>query len=610
MKSLQSWLNKRISDHIKKSAEINVQHRPISELLDQVEIEHGKDARDHLVKTLFRKLGDTTKIYLKHDKPEKSLLSYESYLTDPVFKKKALEESPSNFHRHLMDSEIKSAWKKVAKAIKNLSLKDLGKSKDLDKSESLTKTVEDKDWNRIKRSHSKDASLHVDHKEHLINNPAPADYKQIFTHPVDIESKSSGDITSGISAKMVHDTDFPNHDQNTYMSKPYHKKIESATKTWVKKPILGWATMATKALFNAGNIGHLAEDVSVHEHEGIPMTVHKFAEHHSDLTSPGQKPEVDPLEKQQIATMDYLTGNNDRHFGNLLVSDFGTPRGFHLIKAIDHERNFQYAKLLDRNPAAVTNYGLSQHESPYAHMKRSALGALKSPNIGHSELAQWWDEHGHNIRDKFNKQVEMIQDPETRQHTTDNFVHRWNHMNNWAKAALAGEIDDSSPNDFHNAFKGTRIIKPQSARITKKTIRDHLSQNKTDALSSLSDIINKKDKLSPEQWRTMKDTMDSIIKDMSPEEMTSFYRHAMENPHLNTEKMRKNPEINPKQVILRHIADPVEWQNNNPVYKTDHIKAMRDFVDQLPEGEKKDMLTYWRDHFNRLLEETNQGRAA
>ena len=87
---------------------------------------------------------------------------------------------------------------------------------------------------------------------------------------------------NGISAKMVHEIedDASPHDPNIYMAKPYHKKIESGTKSWVKHPILGWATMATKALFNAGKIGHLCEDVSAHEHEGVPLTVHKFAHGH------------------------------------------------------------------------------------------------------------------------------------------------------------------------------------------------------------------------------------------------------------------------------------------------------------------------------------------
>ena len=114
-------------------------------------------------------------------------------------------------------------------------------------------------------------------------------------------------------------------------------------------------------------------------------------------------------------------------------------------------------------------------------------------------------------------------------------------------------------------------------------------------MQSLSDIINKR-RLTPNQHVAVRDTMEAVIDKMSPQDMVSFYKHAMENPHYNTAKIRKEADLDPKQKILRHIRD-----NEKP----EHLKVMADMIDSLPE-EKQHMLKYWGKEFKRILADKSQ----
>jgi hypothetical protein len=408
-------------------------------------------------------------------------------------------------------------------------------------------------------------------------------------------------MTSGISAKMVHAiprSGVPG-DEEKFMAKPYHKKIETRTKGWVKKPIMGWATMATKALFNAGKIGHLAEDVAVHEHEGTPLTVHKFAEGHVDMTSPSANHllrNVNPIHAQQIGVMDFLTNNVDRHHGNLMIGhdNSGDANYENKLLAIDHERNFQYAKSLQESKPYRDIE--SKYDSPLAHIRESSLGGAAKNFDGYQELQDWWHENSGNIQQEFSNQLKHIKDPSLREHLSTNFHNRWNAMNDWAT-----NIDDPwDKESLHRDFRKVRNTKQYEPRLTGKSIRSHLSKRPEEAMHTLVDIINKKDKVTDNQWQSLKSTMQEIVGKMSPHEMSKFYLDAMQNPNYNTKNVRQHNELNPKQVILNHLSEPKDWQNGRPVYKQDHLRAMVDAIDSIPH-EDKQQLYHWRNHFANLL---------
>ena len=225
--------------------------------------------------------GITPAIFKRCITPGSSAVQFvEGYRKSQDFRTKILDSMPSGFHRHLLSKCVDEFSAKLGYILFDLTLSD------------LQKKVKEKDWNRVAGKNDADAHLTVDHKPHLEKFPVHPEYSKMLNS--DKSYKGHKLEENGISAKMVHEIN-GYHDESgdwvstpqtegLFMSKPYHKKIESATKSWVKNPILGWATMATKGLFNAGGIGDLAEDVTAHEHEGVPLTVHKFAHDHQMIS--------------------------------------------------------------------------------------------------------------------------------------------------------------------------------------------------------------------------------------------------------------------------------------------------------------------------------------
>jgi hypothetical protein len=561
----------------------------LSAFFQQVERDHGRDARANLAKDLISEvMGIATPYISERPDHEHTALRYERFMKDPDFANSIKKKLPSEWHKQHVTTEAKAAYRHMLKKLSSISKHE------------LSKAVTEKDWNRIGKANNSDAQLLVGHSAHMKDFPVNKKYEKLLKDPKQIKGLGRN-MTSGISAKMVHaipKSGVPG-DEDKFMAKPYHKKIESATKGWVKKPIMGWATIATKALFNAGKIGHLAEDVAVHEHEGTPLTVHKFAQGYQDMTSSSSSNlvrHVNPLDAQQIGVIDFLTNNVDRHYGNLMVGrdDRGDATHENKLLAIDHERNFQYAKSLQESKP-FRNIE-SKYDSPLAHIRESALKHASRHFDGYHELQDWWTNNKSDIQTEFAKHVQHIKDPSLREHISTNFHNRWNAMNDWA-ANLEDPWDKES---LHRDFRKVRNVKQQEPRLTGKSIRSHLSKRPEEAMHTLVDIINKKDKLTDSQWQSLKSTMQEIVGKMSPHEMSKFYLSAMQNPNYNTKKIRQHNELNPKQVILNHLSEAQDWHNGRPVYKQDHLRAMVDAIDSIPH-EDKQQLYHWRNHFANLL---------
>jgi len=286
------------------------------------------------------------------------------------------------------------------------------------------------DFEKLKDSSHKEGPEAVDHTSHAKRAKPDSRYVEFLN---DGKVKKSLGRQGGISAKLVHKVEHEEgHD--TYMIKPYHKKIESKTRTYVKHPILGWATMANRNLYKAGGIGHLCEDVSVHEHDGLPMTVHKFAKGLSetmrghDLSKlPHNKAMACALQAKQIAIMDFLSNNLDRHGGNLLYGD-----GKFL--AIDHERSFQY-----HGSQSLNNI------SSYVSQNTALKSALYNEKYSFKDdwgdkLSTWWDKNGGKIKSAFEKELKHIKDETIREHVEANFMKRW------------GYVDDMVRNSYTDLF--------------------------------------------------------------------------------------------------------------------------------------------------------------
>jgi len=519
----------------------------------------------------------------------------EEYNASSSFRQQKLAELPSNFHRTLLAKSVGEFSVQVGYILSDLTMHD------------LEKKVRTKDWNRVANKNDADAHLTVDHKQHLEKFPAPPDYTKILSS--DTVHKPHKLDENGISAKMVHQSG----ENDIYMAKPYHKKIESATKRWVKNPILGWATMATKALFDAGGIGHLSEDVSTHEHDGVPLTVRKFAPDHKSIgqliSSRGSRnieAHVDPLDVHKIAVMDYLANNLDRHNGNLMIGNWTTPRGTNPLLAIDHERNFQYhRKLGDLHWKQSDTHDISK-ETPMSYLHSSSLDHALRPNRNawhsHEDLVDWWKQHGQKIRDEMDAQVQSIKDESVRKHVRDNFHDRWHKMNDWASNVSADPNDDAmwQESSLDDRFSPGRIIPQERPCVTAKQLRS-LPKNKKDALFAISDIVNKKGRLTMNQRSLLHGAIKKIMTDMTPEEAGDIFRSVVENPHMSTKVIRSEPDIDVKNQMLRHFSER-NWSAGEPTFKYEHMKSIADAIDQLPD-DKKEILSHWGEHFRRLMNE-------
>jgi hypothetical protein len=537
------------------------------------------------------------------------------YLSVPGYRQEKLDEQPSNFHRQLLEKSVYEFGTWAASALKNLTLSDVTP-------EDLTKAVMKKDWNRITKKNNPEAEMTVPAKPHITQFPVHPEHAKMLNDK-NLEMAGHKLDKNGISAKMVHELDSGDEGPTIYMAKPYHKNIESATKSWVKNPILGWATMATKALFNAGGIGDKCEDVTAHEHEGVPLTVHRFAHdyimgahpRHSNIIHQANRGSSqyspDPVDIHKIGVMDYLTNNLDRHNGNILVRNHSDENGYHPPLAIDHERNMQYSKILREGPQIYrprkdfsTEPAYQAKETPFTYIVHSALSNLHHKDVwsSHENLVDWWSKHGQKIKDEMESQVGNIKDEAIRTHVRDNFNNRWHQMNNWNNAMKADPDGDNMYDikSLHHAFADTRNLQMNRPRITSAQLKA-LPKNKTDALVAIADMVTKKGNITPKQRSLLQSAIHRTLDQMTPEEAGEAFRSLADNPYLDTKAIKNEPAVDPRRQMLEFFSAP-KWENNEPVRKFGHMDAIANAIDTL-EPHKKEILKWWANHFRQLMSE-------
>jgi hypothetical protein len=426
--------------------------------------------------------------------------------------------------------------------------------------EDLEKAAHPNELRKLKNKTDPKAPDLVDTTNHAQQTPDP-NYVNFLNHP-----KIQRGLTNieGISAKMVHKVG-----DDTFMAKPYHKKVESATKGMNPLPISGWSTMATKNLFHAAGIGHLCEDVSFHEHSGIPMTVHKFAHDAENIFSPIFKHIRSPNNEAQarkIAVMDFLTNNLDRHVGNVMLY---SPDGnnFNLL-AIDHERGFQY------------NRGFGKEgvfEKPASYFR--GISGLRHAAIAPREMNEeefmpegqttkdWWRANKDNVLNSFNKDIESIKDPHTKNHIKMNFMERWNWMN---------EHSDPDHYDlFDNIAEPVRMLKERRPKTDYKAIIRNLPQAPHEAVRAIDSLFGQK--LTPATKETLVDLWNEQIGKMSGQEISDYHDHI-----VNTSK-----HPHPKGAY---------WSLMNGLVENNNRQGMLHLVQN-----NKITLPYWKEKFEEAL---------
>lgn len=485
-----------------------------------------------------------------------------TFLTRQDARDKVKDLTKSDIIFRLVSQSIQRSWMNVIAKARHTSASD------------LEKAVDPKSWKRVAGAHNDNHSEIVDHSFHLREKPAPQAYAEVLGNPK--HKMKPVKINNGITAKMVHEApEGKAHDGSLMgnaiiMAKPYHKNIESATRSWVKHPITGWATMATKGLFDASGIGHLAEDVYAHQHEGVPLTVHKFAPNMREVSDANSSNElhnytIDPNDTMKIGVMDFLTNNLDRHMGNLLVSsDPGDTdeRGYNKIMAIDHERNFQYDKTSKTHHAWATprryeggnqprwqdrELGLRASrkdneniEAPNDYMEHGrATGSIL--NIPHNkphylgDLAEWWHKHSPNVKQEFLRHLGAVQDEGLRRHLHDNFMNRASYMDNWAKNGLESdelyELNELDSVDREGKPRGVSNSKLHALPVsTGRRMVDKADLSKPGpTLDGLAKWVTHY-KASSKHWNAAQQLLGHVVEKMTPEQLVQGYQHMSANP--------------------------------------------------------------------------------
>ena len=309
----------------------------------------------------------------------------------------------------------------------------------------------------------------VDQDPHQSSHPLPDEllplYSDTTVYP-EIDSAKSGNST-----KTIHDFPIDGQEQRV-MTKPYFATPQN--KSWIDHSTQGWSTLASRSIYDAAGVGDISEKVFAHAHKDTPVVVHQFGKNYNSVydlvdqknkspnlvNSPIQK-SIDPLQVKQIATMDFLMGNNDRHSNNLMISDSKNKSGYNSLLAIDHDNNFQYIKPL--NSLKMDDESLNLEDSPRTYLERSALNtaleASPTQNKTREDLYEWWVSNADAIKNSFDEQLSHIKDEDVKDHVQKNFERRFQMIQKWA-----------DPDQKHS-FKTTGLFEntyPNVARIIPK----------------------------------------------------------------------------------------------------------------------------------------------
>lgn len=316
--------------------------------------------------------------------------------------------------------------------------------------EQLLKAIDDEEWARLMSAHNPGYADIVDHARHL--GTPPKELKALIEsdkiHPANVvqgynPATYTKENTEGIGAKIRYH--IPHNDKvSTIQLKPYHKIPERGTEYHSGLPIAGWSTMATKALYHAAEIGHMAENVTTMEHKGIPVTATKFSEGYHTLsalqTKLGEKtahePKINPLHLQQLQLMDFLTGQTDRHGKNLMISEEPDSSGHNKLLAIDNDRAFQYHQNLSTMRTGAPKSGEALYDHPKYQSMYRALGTLRGQmpnyNEGNELMRQWWLKGRDKVMKTFLEHTQSLKDEKIAKHVVQNFTERFNAVNAWA----------------------------------------------------------------------------------------------------------------------------------------------------------------------------------
>lgn len=345
------------------------------------------------------------------------------------------------------------------------------------KSEELKKAIDPDHFKGIKRAldvagrdmvdHTAELQAHPDSIQPFVDNYN----KSVLNTPLKVKphkAASQEARESGVTRKLVYGTPTGNGPlfgeplDTKYMVKPYHERIIQRTAPYMKHPHQGWSEMTNQALYHAGGIGHLHQKVHVAEHnmgpgfENEPALIVKMDHGFkpvSDLRGVQNFNEQTKGDARKIALMDFLSNNQDRHYGNLMVNDQGQ------LLAIDHPRSFQYIRTRkDRHDKIASQdtdtFGPYHLDSAINKIDRRGQDSYSGPGYiksyedrmammeDYRPTFEWWAQNRDKIKSAMAQRLKMIKDPKVRIHIEDNFNARAAHLDQIADFGIENFGDD------------------------------------------------------------------------------------------------------------------------------------------------------------------------
>lgn len=257
---------------------------------------------------------------------------------------------------------------------------------------------------------------------------------QASADPISVRQIGHGDSGDFQSPKAIYKISVPGHQEpRHFMVKPYAE---------AEHPLSGWAESSNQALYHAAGIGHLHQQTFTAPH-GKPQAIGKgstlipaqvihleegVGPHHVNKEEVVQKHPDLEHDLRKIGIMDFLTGNADRHAGNLMIRPNGVPM------AIDHGAGFGYRYPLSPMSKFVFH--------PADRLDSTGLRILADTNpSAYSEAYRWWEQQAPQIRQAFEKRLDLITgDPETRKNLETGFNRRAAWLDDAAKTSAGGVV--------------------------------------------------------------------------------------------------------------------------------------------------------------------------
>lgn len=394
--------------------------------------------------------------------------------------------------------------------------------------------INNKDFSTIQSAHESTGPEFVNYLPHQKRHLPSKDYIAGLKAPQMLERGGPSGIERGVRAKMIH-----NVGSDTYMTKPYFPSTRRGFNP-LGMPLGGWATLTTKAMYQAAGLTKEIEDVSFNLMNNIPTTVHRFASNYTPvytlhqevahLGSPIRRTPR-PLTIYQIGIMDFLTGNRDRTSLNLLVSDRADEDGHHDLLAIDHEGAFQY----DR-PGQET---LAQYLSDNSALKRAA-DASYSGDV--NEVIEWWNSVSPKIRSAFENNLKLIRNADMAKHISDQFVSRFELVNTaMANAATASRA-------LHDQKHSSVEIKPfNPPKFESPTLESAMPKDPVEAILAIAKIY---DAQRPKGRLALFALFEKLLSNMNEESFLRLYKKALASPEAKLNNIDLTGAIN--FFILRH----------------------------------------------------------